>query len=151
MVQGGLLRCRLASYFDYPTGTNTLPVCSAPSATANRANCGNVVGNLTNVGAYTGSASPFGTFDQAGNVWEWDETIIQIAYRGFQGGSYGNAASDTTFMGVGGVPTFEEPFLGFRVANIPEPATGMLVAAGVAGLAARRRATLARRGPSKPN
>ena len=34
----------------------------------NRANCDDAVGDLTIVGSYTGSASPYGTFDQGGNV-----------------------------------------------------------------------------------
>ena len=28
----------------------------------------------TEVGEFENSASPYGTFDQGGNVWEWNET-----------------------------------------------------------------------------
>jgi formylglycine-generating enzyme required for sulfatase activity len=59
-----------AGYFDFPAGTDAQIVCSAPGATANTANCDAVVGNLTGVGSYTGSAGPNGTFDQGGNAWE---------------------------------------------------------------------------------
>ena len=31
--------------------------------------------DLTSVGSYPGSASPYGTFDQGGNVFEWNEAI----------------------------------------------------------------------------
>ena len=30
----------------------------------------------TDVGAYTVSASPYGTFDQGGNVWEWNGYVL---------------------------------------------------------------------------
>jgi len=50
--------------------------CAGPTATANRANCNFAVSDVTNKVSYTGSASPYGTFDQGGNVYEWNETII---------------------------------------------------------------------------
>src|SRR5690606_9971894 len=65
-----------ATYFDYPAGMNAATVCSEPTGTANRANCAGAAGGVTDVGAYTGSASPYGTFDQGGNVWEWNEQIL---------------------------------------------------------------------------
>ena len=41
---------------------------------------------------YVNSASPYGTFDQGGNVWEWNETAYSVccgSYRGLRGGSFG--------------------------------------------------------------
>ena len=38
--------------------------------------CGNVAGTLTDVGACTGSASPYGSFDQGGNVYQWNEQMV---------------------------------------------------------------------------
>jgi len=58
----------LGTYFDFPAGTDAQTVCAAPGATPNTANCGRAVGDLTDVGSYTGSASPSGTFDQGGNA-----------------------------------------------------------------------------------
>ena len=49
-----------ASYFDYPAGSDTQTTCRPPGATPNAANCLYVVGDLTDVGSYTGSASPAG-------------------------------------------------------------------------------------------
>jgi len=67
-------------YYDFPAGSDTETTCAVPGATANTANCDWVVnppdGDPAGVGSYTGSASPYGTFDQGGNVWEWNEAII---------------------------------------------------------------------------
>src|SRR5262245_19050656 len=49
-----------SSYFDFPAGSNTETVCASPTPTANRANCNGVAGDLTPVGSYTGSPSPYG-------------------------------------------------------------------------------------------
>lgn len=46
-------------------------------------------GGPTHVGAYTGSASPYGTFDQGGNVYEWNEQIVGSS-RGRRGGGWGD-------------------------------------------------------------
>jgi len=126
------------SYFDYPAGSNTPTGCVAPTATANRANCQGVVGNLTIRGSYTGSASPYGTFDQGGNVAEWNEAMIGLN-RGVRGGSWFNggsslAATSRTSSGA----TTENNILGFRVATIPEPGTGLLLMVGLLGLARKR-------------
>ena len=52
------------------------------------------------------------------------------------GNSPGNlAASGRSFFG----PKGEGNFVGFRVAMIPEPSTALLLASGLAVLAARRR------------
>src|SRR5206468_2634929 len=62
--------------------------CSAPTAIPNRQNCSpGGAGDVANVGSYTGSASPYGTFDQAGNVYEWNESIFGGLSRGIRGGS----------------------------------------------------------------
>ena len=125
-------------YFNYPAGSDTQTTCSAPTATANRANCNNAVGDLTTAGSYTGSASPHGTFDQGGNVHEWNEAITGGGSgRGLRGGTFGGG---TGFLAAsfqdGSPPTFEYYYVGFRVASvIPEPGTGLLVIAGLLGLA----------------
>jgi len=131
-----------ASYFDYPAGSNTQTTCAAPSATPNTANCNNgPVGDFTDVGSYIDSASPYGTFDQIGNIFELNEAIIGIN-RGVRGGDFygdpigGAAATRNT------TSTFGEQFnIGFRVASqIPEPGTGLLIIAGLLGVAGWRRA-----------
>jgi formylglycine-generating enzyme required for sulfatase activity len=65
-------------YWLYPTGTNAIPTAELPPGGSNSANFDNALPfpRLTNVGAYTGSDSYYGTLDQGGNVWEWNETQI---------------------------------------------------------------------------
>jgi formylglycine-generating enzyme required for sulfatase activity len=127
------------SFFDYPTGSNTVTGCSTPTATPNRANCDNVVGDLTVVGSYTGSASPYGTFDQGANASEWNED--SFSGNGYRGCSVGNYRFGTLGASISGrcSPNDLAGYLGFRVAMIPEPGTGLLLMVGLIGLARRRR------------
>ncbi len=129
-------------YFDYPTGTNSVTGCVAPgSDTGNSANCNLAVYALTNAGAYGLSDSPYGTYDQGGNVWEWNEEIVYGSLRGVRGGSWNDLASylAASYPGNYG-PTSEDYVVGFRVASlVPEPGTGLLVMTGVLGLALRRK------------
>ena len=139
-----------ATYFDYPTGTDSVTDCVAPgSDTGNSANCypnPYPAGSLTNAGAYGLSDSPYGTYDQGGNVWEWNEEIVVSGlYRGLRGGDwYGIAsylaASYPSYM----LPTLEYGYVGFRVASlVPEPGPGLLGTMGVLSVlvlsASRRR------------
>jgi formylglycine-generating enzyme required for sulfatase activity len=128
------------TYFDYPAGSNVISACAIPSAVPNTANCASLVGDLTIGGEYTGSASPFGTFDQGGNVWEWNEAIISSSFRGIRGGSFDSSPFQlavTARRNIG--PTTESDNVGFRVAQVPEPATGLLVITGLLGLACHRK------------
>ncbi len=94
----------------------------------------------TQVGEWENSASPYGTFDQGGNISEWNETEVR-SNRGVGGASflwtaYGLRPSLRTYAN----PSWESFAHGFRVARIPEPATMvMLVLVGV-GVLRRRRA-----------
>lgn len=85
-------------------------------------------GNVTTVGsAGPSSQSFYGTSDQGGNVWEWNETLINGSDRGLRVGSYGADANflAATYRGrdnpAGG--PFEGVGIGFRVATVPEPST----------------------------
>jgi formylglycine-generating enzyme required for sulfatase activity len=132
-------------YYDYPTGTNTRPNNNLPSAdTGNSANfwesdpfeytTGSGEFPMTDAGAYTLSGSPYGTFDQGGNVWEWNETRFPNSFRGIRGGSWYYDSISLLASGSGrGTPAFGAYYLGFRVASIPEPSTtclGMLAVIG---------------------
>ena len=131
-----------SGYFDYAAAFNSETACATPTATPNSANCDFAVDDLTPVGSYTSAASPYGTFDQGGNVNEWNElNLYSGSYRGVRGGPFDNVpeslAASTQFIDT---PGNEHHNLGFRLAMIPEPGTGLLVVAGLLGIAARRRA-----------
>jgi formylglycine-generating enzyme required for sulfatase activity len=129
-----------SSYFDYPNRSNTEIGCGGgPSG----ANCNNFFGHVTDVGRYTLSASPYGTFDQGGNAWEWTETILSSSSqsdRVLRGGDWGNSPFilSAHFSRQQMRPGDDSPG-GFRLAMIPEPSTGLLVIAGLLGLAGWRR------------
>jgi len=132
-----------ATYLDYPAGTNSVTGCVVPgSDTGNSANCGNAVGALTNVGAYGLSDSPYGTYDQGGNVWEWNEEIVFGSARELRGGEWFLDASYLAASTPDGddPPASEFVNVGFRVASlVPEPGTGLLGMTAVLVLAASRR------------
>lgn len=140
------------AYYDYPTGSDTPPNNNLPSAdTGNSANFwdgGTTTGNssypLTDVGAYAMSASPYGTFDQGGNVNELNETLpsgFSIPFRGANGGDWALDASSMSAEFYGGTArvTDEFPNFGFRVASIPEPSTILIGSLAVVGILVRRR------------
>jgi formylglycine-generating enzyme required for sulfatase activity len=98
---------------------------------------------LTDVGAYTASLSPYGTFDQAGNVNEWNEAVVEREFPGriFRGGNWyipnfsGYAAS---WSRLGSIPSFDNSNIGFRMASIPEPSTALLALLSAVGLLRQR-------------
>ena len=95
----------------------------------------------TVVGEFEESESPYGTFDQGGNVFEWNETAVDNT-RGVRGGSFVRVASN--MQGVSRFddePTNEFSDVGFRVAVIPEPATLALLLIGTLPAMTRRRST----------
>jgi formylglycine-generating enzyme required for sulfatase activity len=131
------------SYFDYPAGSNTQTTCATPTATANRANCDpGGPGDVAIKGSYTGSASPYGTFDQGGNVFETTDTYITSSGPGYvqRGGSFGYPATElnasTRYVTA---PQGRDYIRGFRVAMVPEPDTGLLLMIGLLGVASWRR------------
>jgi formylglycine-generating enzyme required for sulfatase activity len=128
-------------YYDYPTTSNFSPTCTSPTATANRANCLGGPATVTDVGGYTGSASPNGTFDQAGNVWEWTDDIKTGLVRRYRGSGWDNAASLSQSGNHTGSSFGASSFnaLGFRLVLVPEPGTALLLGAGLVALGTRRR------------
>jgi len=138
----------LGIYNPYPfaDGSDGAECEIPPGTTSHSANCWPAVEDLTDVGAYSLSGSPNGTFDQGGNVWEWNEAILSSA-RGLRGGSFDYnlsylAASSREIVGS---PTGEDDDFGFRVATVPEPdawllgVTALLVVAGLRRIRASER------------
>ena len=127
-----------AGYWDYPTQSDGRPTAERPAGTdlvngsANFYDSGYVNNTYytTEVGAYDAkpSDSAYGTFDQGGNISEWTDAVTGSA-RSVRGGSYGSAGPNLQAhdANLKCGPTYESYAIGFRVAQIPEPATlGML-------------------------
>jgi formylglycine-generating enzyme required for sulfatase activity len=77
----------------------------------------------TEVGAHENSAGPYGTFDQGGNVQEFNETVPEPDIRGIRGGSWfwGNILGRWDRpVDMHSSDQFSD--LGFRVANLAGPA-----------------------------
>lgn len=98
---------------------------------------------LTDVGAFSGSASYYGTFDQSGNVFEWNDTSPNAfqSSRVRRGGYYIGAASTiASSYRLGGLTSLEIYSTGFRLASstagpaaVPEPGTWAAAALLVGG------------------
>jgi formylglycine-generating enzyme len=145
-----------AGYWVYPTQSDTAPG-NVVGGAANQANYNNGVWSvtqsstysdtlnyLTDAGAFSNNASAYATFDQGGNVREWNDAVSGSS-RGLRGGSWGNNATALrSSLRDGSGPAFESGLVGFRVASVPEPSTAVLVLMGVGALYLwkRRRATL---------
>ena len=142
-------------YWEYPTASNSVPGNSIGGA-ANEANYrfnGNIYSvtqngtynssqdYLTVGGAYSGSGTYYGTFDQGGNVWEYNDAVTGGSSRGLRGAGWNNDPSDLQASNRAHSPDSTAEFhdVGFRIATVPEPASTALVGLGTLLLAARRR------------
>ena len=122
-----------SSYYLYPTSSNTLPTASLPTSNPNSMNASPAVHNLTDVGAYSGTTSPNGAYDMGGNIWQWNETVVDGSFQGVRGGSFfGGAADSASTNRSEDAPAEGNASFGFRVASVvvltPEPSTGVLAA-----------------------
>lgn len=166
-----------SNYWEYPTSTDDRPFSDRPpgSGTPTQSNSANFFKNddiangyddgyavpgtpifslfqnyLTDVGAYSVSLSPYGTYDQGGNVGEFVETVLWSHLnfitndRGLRGGSA--LGSHFAMWSIGNRNSFiwpweEYSFFGFRVASIPEPSSAALLVLASVGLWQRRKRT----------
>jgi formylglycine-generating enzyme required for sulfatase activity len=144
-----------AGYWRYPTQSNDIPSNLLSATGTNSANFDTVdngppnygatdhINYLTPVGAFAASPGPYGTYDQGGDVWQWEETAIDNSSRETRGGSYaGGYAGLESSLAVDSPPALSDSSVGFRVAYVPEPTTAaMLIAAALTGffLVKRRR------------
>lgn len=158
---------RTANYWDYATQSDILPYSAAPpgdgvpditnvanhtyddrianSHSSGFAKTGSNVYDpsqnyLTNVGEYALSVSAYGTFDQGGNVYEWNEGNPGII-RAVRGGAWYDDSCSMWAPDRCDVDAFSESYgTGFRVAAIvPEPGAILLASSGFWLITWRRR------------
>lgn len=145
-----------SSYYNYPTSSNTAPGPDTADVSGNNANMRKISdGQLvdptyktTEVGEFQNSASPYGTLDQAGNLYEWTERVGDPSFHGLAGGHYGNYTGvasgtysyyDTSNYNNGTNLGYAGDNIGFRLALVPEPGSMLIVGLGACGLLMRQR------------
>ena len=119
-----------AGYWDYATQSDDPPVAEAPPGGDSSANyqlpdeslaVGSPYYN-TVVGAYVLSQSAYGTRDQNGNLWEWNESQVG-PNRNIRGGSWFSDAihlAASCRFSAGYAPANHDSNVGFRVAGLSE-------------------------------
>jgi len=144
------------SYWEFATQSNRFPTNVLSSIGTNNANYQDefATGNggytnaypnyLTSVGAFASSPGPYGTYDQAGDVWQWTEAIggSQGSDRVARGGSWQSSVL-TLESGISAEntvsPSYEDRTTGFRIAEVPEPASIGILGLGALGMLIVRR------------
>ena len=130
-----------AGYWTYPTQSNTAPgnsLALAPS-TSNEANYYNggdtdPTNYLTPVGTFAASPGPYGTYDMGGDLFQWNDTVINGVERGWRGSPWYGLASNMASSHRGyNYPTDEYYNLGFRVASNEAVPGSSVWAAAIAG------------------
>lgn len=153
------------NYWLYPTASNAQPNSRNGSATDpnsvnyyysdaidNGYNGGYAVNNsatlpvgsaITDGGSFLLADSYYGTFDQGGNVWEWNDAVISGTSRGLRGGAWNDGANPLQALYRNSFgPTGQYSYVGFRIIMIPEPTAAGLMALGIAVLAWKRKRTV---------
>jgi hypothetical protein len=162
-------------YWLYPMKNNSTPFSDLPPGVGapNQAHTGNFYGDdgiggngfndgfaatgsttfvssmnyLTDVGAYTQSESFYQTFDQGGNVWEWNESVFASGRRGLRGGGWGHGtpfgptsiAANVRITEFAGTVAGTSD-VGFRLVRlIPEPSSFALAVLGAGAFVLRTR------------
>jgi hypothetical protein len=101
------------------------------------------------VGAHENSDSPYGTFDQGGNVWEWNESVgcacarrgSTMRLRGLRGGSVGDddESLHASCRNLDIFPRTSPPVSGFVSPRFLSPLRFVVLALLSAGFLRRKR------------
>lgn len=113
-----------AAYYNGANSTYSLYPNRQNSITTADANYALSVNSHTDVGSYSSDPSSYGTFDQGGNVHEWNDAVSGLS-RGYRGGSRGShydTALASSYRSSTS-PLNHDNDLGFRVTSVPEPST----------------------------
>jgi formylglycine-generating enzyme required for sulfatase activity len=109
----------VGGYSTYATQSNVAPGTTI-GGSANQANYNDVIGRATDVGSFSGSGSFYGTFDQSGNVFQWNDLdgTGDGPSRGVRGGDwYGDSFYVSSSFRYGYDPSLEIGNVGFRLAS----------------------------------
>jgi len=131
-----------AGYWDYATQSNTAPgnLLGSDSNEANyraanryavtqSTGLSSTQNYLTDVGAFSGNPSAYGTFDQTGNLLEWNDGTGAASPNKYQRGgtwAWTNTYATSSYSSAIG-PSAETDTAGFRIATVPEPTVILLV------------------------
>jgi formylglycine-generating enzyme required for sulfatase activity len=139
----------VGGYWLYPTKSNNVPSNILSSSGTNNANYylngyTDPINFFTTVGTFAASPSAYGTYDQGGDIWQWNEGALSTN-SDIRGGAFYDAgpAFPSKYLSAGArydgySPSNEAYNVGIRVVAVPEPATLTLAAAGVTGLLLQR-------------
>ncbi len=116
------------NYYDYPTSNDSFPshdlIDPDPGNNANFYWGCHTIGSpyyRTVAGEFENSKSAYNTFDQGGNIHEWNETELFGQWnRVLHGGSFANADLQAAYRSRYAPPTREIDHYGFRVAEVPQ-------------------------------
>jgi formylglycine-generating enzyme required for sulfatase activity len=109
----------VGGYYAFATQSSTDPGTTIGS-NPNQANYNNAIGRATDVGSFSGSGSFYGTFDQSGNVWQWNDLDGTTgSSRGLRGGSWtDNVEQVSSAYRINSFKPSDEGYsLGFRLAG----------------------------------
>jgi formylglycine-generating enzyme required for sulfatase activity len=143
-----------STYYNYANGSDTAPTAVASGTTAGTAVYNQSFGQGPADVNQAGGLSPYGVMGLGGNVYEWEESSVDLANssgsssRGIRGGYWSNSSSILSSSSRSNLdPSNENNLIGFRVASLPSsaaavPEPSMMVIGtlfGIGGLMAKRR------------
>ena len=129
-----------AGYWLYPTESDSAPgntiggaanqanYYAGDMAVTQSANYSATLNYLTDTGVFSNSTSAYDTYDQGGNVFEWNDAVVRSS-RGVRGGNWGSGVEtlQSSYRAHDGVPSSEFA-VGFRAASgAPTPSAVLTV------------------------
>ncbi len=112
-------------YYKFPTSSDTQTISSIPTESTNTNYDGIMPSKMkiTLVGAYSNSHSYYGTYDQGGLLWQWNDATYSDhngvpLNRGMRGGSWSLGLINISKYGQRDYPpTYQDDDSGFRLAT----------------------------------